>query len=385
MSDFNSDFNSDFKTDFNLAPAPEAPKAETGELINSLTAEEEYEKYPLSDTEKQQVEEFAKTIDLYDSQSVLQYASGTQKQISEFSQQALENVKTKDFGEVGETLTKVIGELKSFDAEEEKKGLLGFFKKSADKVTVMKARYAKAETNIANICKVLEGHQIQLMKDSAMLDKMYEINQDYFKQLTMYIIAGKRRLEYAKDAELPALVARAKGTKQNEDLNAANDFAALIARFEKKIYDLELTRTISMQTAPQIRLIQNNDVLMSEKIQSMMVNTIPLWKSQMVIALGVEHANKAAQAQKAVTDMTNELLRKNAENLKTATVETARQMERGVVDVETLENTNQLLISTIDEVMQIQEEGRQKREAAEGVLLKMENDLKQKLLEINGR
>lgn len=385
MSDFNSDFNSDFKTDFNLAPAPEAPKAETGELINTLTAEEEYEKYPLSDTEKQQVEEFAKTIDLYDSQSVLQYASGTQKQISEFSQQALENVKTKDFGEVGETLTKVIGELKSFDAEEEKKGLLGFFKKSADKVTVMKARYAKAETNIANICKVLEGHQIQLMKDSAMLDKMYEINQDYFKQLTMYIIAGKRRLEYAKDAELPALVARAKGTKQNEDLNAANDFAALIARFEKKIYDLELTRTISMQTAPQIRLIQNNDVLMSEKIQSMMVNTIPLWKSQMVIALGVEHANKAAQAQKAVTDMTNELLRKNAENLKTATVETARQMERGVVDVETLENTNQLLISTIDEVMQIQEEGRQKREAAEGVLLKMENDLKQKLLEINGR
>ncbi|MCI8648109.1 MAG: toxic anion resistance protein [Firmicutes bacterium] len=385
MSDFNSDFNSDFKSDFNLAPAPEAEQVETGEIMNTLTAEEEYEKYPLSDTEKQQVEEFAKTIDLYDSQSVLQYASGTQKQISEFSQQALENVKTKDFGEVGETLTKVIGELKSFDAEEEKKGFLGFFKKSADKVTAMKARYAKAETNISNICKVLEGHQIQLMKDSAMLDKMYEINQDYFKQLTMYIIAGKRRLEYAKDAELPALVARAKGTKQNEDLNAANDFAALIARFEKKIYDLELTRTISMQTAPQIRLIQNNDVLMSEKIQSMMVNTIPLWKSQMVIALGVEHANKAAQAQKAVTDMTNELLRKNAENLKTATVETARQMERGVVDVETLENTNQLLISTIDEVMQIQEEGRQKREAAEGVLLKMENDLKQKLLEINGR
>lgn len=374
---------SDFNSDFNLAPAPTAENVVIEEEQNHLTADEEYAKYPLSDTEKKQVEEFAKTIDLYDSQSVLQYASGTQKQIADFSQQALENVKTKDFGEVGETLTRVIGELKSFDAEEEKKGFLGFFKKNVNKLTVMKARYEKAETNIENICKVLEGHQIQLMKDAAMLDQMYEINQDYFKQLTMYIIAGKRKLEYAKDAELPAMLSKAKATKQSEDMNAANDYAALIARFEKKVYDLELTRTISMQTAPQIRLIQNNDVLMSEKIQSMMVNTIPLWKSQMVIALGVEHANKAAEAQKAVTDMTNELLRKNAENLKTATVETARQMERGIVDVETLEHTNQLLISTIDEVMQIQEEGRQKREAAEGVLLKMENDLKKKLLEIN--
>lgn len=374
---------SDFNSDFNLAPAPAATNVTIEDENNHLTADEEYAKYPLSDTEKKQVEEFAKTIDLYDSQSVLQYASGTQKQIADFSQQALENVKTKDFGEVGETLTRVIGELKSFDTEEEKKGFLGFFKKNVNKLTAMKARYEKAETNIQNICKVLEGHQIQLMKDAAMLDQMYEINQDYFKQLTMYIIAGKRKLEYAKDAELPAMLSKAKATKQSEDMNAANDYAALIARFEKKVYDLELTRTISMQTAPQIRLIQNNDVLMSEKIQSMMVNTIPLWKSQMVIALGVEHANKAAQAQKAVTDMTNELLRKNAENLKTATVDTARQMERGIVDVETLEHTNQMLISTIDEVMQIQEEGRQKREAAEGVLLKMENDLKQKLLEIN--
>lgn len=374
---------SDFNSDFNLAPAPAAANVTIEEQNDHLTADEEYAKYPLSDTERKQVEEFAKTIDLYDSQSVLQYASGTQKQIADFSQQALENVKTKDFGEVGETLTRVIGELKNFDTEEEKKGFLGFFKKNVNKLTAMKARYEKAETNIENICKVLEGHQIQLMKDAAMLDQMYEINQDYFKQLTMYIIAGKRKLEYAKDAELPAMLSKAKATKQSEDMNAANDYAALIARFEKKVYDLELTRTISMQTAPQIRLIQNNDVLMSEKIQSMMVNTIPLWKSQMVIALGVEHANKAAQAQKAVTDMTNELLRKNAETLKTATVDTARQMERGIVDVETLEHTNQLLISTIDEVMQIQEEGRQKREAAEGVLLKMENDLKQKLLEIN--
>lgn len=295
----------------------------------------------------------------------------------------MENVKTKDFGEVGETLTRVIGELKSFDVKEEPKGIFGFFKKNANKLAAMKTRYEKAETNIESICKVLEEHQIRLMKDAAMLDKMYEINQEYFKQLTMYIIAGKRRLEYAKDAELPTMMSRAKATKSSEDLNAANDYASLIARFEKKIYDLELTRTIAMQTAPQIRLIQNNDVQMSEKIQSMLVNTVPLWKSQMVIALGIEHSNKAAQAQKAVTDMTNELLRKNAETLKTATVETAKQMERGVVDVETLEHTNELLLSTIDEVMQIQEEGRQKREAAESSLQKMENDLKQKLLEIN--
>lgn len=376
MSDFNTDFN------FGQAPQPEI-KEEAAIQTGSLTADEEYAKYPLSETERQQVEEFSQKIDLYDSQTVLQYASGTQKQIADFSEQALKNVKTKDFGEVGETLAKVIGELKNFDAEEEKKGIRGFFKKNVNKLAAMKVRYEKAETNIENICKTLEGHQIQLMKDAAMLDKMYEINEDYFKQLTMYIIAGKRKLEYAKDAELPAMISRAKATKSSEDLNKANDYASLIARFEKKIYDLELTRTIAMQTAPQIRLIQNNDVLMSEKIQSMLVNTVPLWKNQMVIALGVEHSNKAAQAQKAVTDMTNELLRKNAETLKTATVETAKQMERGVVDVETLEHTNELLLSTIDEVMQIQEEGRQKREAAESVLLKMENDLKQKLLEIN--
>lgn len=376
MSDFNTDFN------FGQPPQPE-PKEQTTVQTRSMTADEEYATYPLTEAQRQQVEEFSKRIDLYDSQTVLQYASGTQKQIADFSEQALENVKTKDFGEVGETLTKVIGELKNFDTEEEKKGIFGFFKKNANKLAAMKTRYEKAETNIENICKTLENHQIQLMKDAAMLDKMYEMNEDYFKQLTMYIIAGKRKLEYAKDAELPVLMNRAKATKSSEDLNKANDYASLIARFEKKIYDLELTRTIAMQTAPQIRLIQNNDVLMSEKIQSMLVNTVPLWKSQMVIALGVEHSNKAAQAQKAVTDMTNELLQKNAETLKTATVETAKQMERGVVDVETLQHTNELLISTIDEVMQIQEEGRQKREAAEGALLKMENDLKQKLLEIN--
>lgn len=374
---------SDFNTDFNMGNVPQPAEPVQVQTDNALTADQEYEKYPLGDNERAQVEEFARKIDLYDSQTVLQYASGTQKQIADFSQQALENVKTKDFGEVGETLTHVIGELKSFDAQEEKKGFLGFFRKNASKVAALKTRYEKAETNIENICKVLEGHQIQLMKDSAMLDQMYQMNQDYFKQLTMYIIAGKRKLEHAKNKELPAMMAKAEASGLSEDLNTANDYASLIARFEKKIYDLELTRTISLQTAPQIRLIQNNDVLMSEKIQSMLVNTVPLWKSQMVIALGIEHSNKAAQAQKAVTDMTNELLQKNAETLKTATVETAKQMERGVVDIETLEHTNQLLISTIDEVMQIQEEGLQKREAAEGALMRMEHDLKQKLIEIN--
>lgn len=374
---------SDFNSDFNLGGAPEMEQVKPNTEQKTLTVQEEYQQYPLSDTEKQQIEAFADKIDLYDSQTILQYASGTQKQIADFSEQALDNVKTKDFGEVGETLTRVIGELKSFDAQEEQKGIFGFFKKSADKLSAMKTKYEKAETNIENICKVLEGHQIQLMKDSAMLDQMYDMNQDYFKQLTMYIIAGKKKLEHAKNTELPQMMEKAQASGRSEDLNAANDYASLIARFEKKLYDLELTRTISLQTGPQIRLIQNNDVLMSEKIQSMLVNTVPLWKSQMVIALGIEHSNKAAQAQKAVTDMTNELLTKNAETLKTATVETARQMERGVVDIETLEHTNELLLSTIDEVVQIQEEGRQKRETAEAALMKMENELKQKLMEIN--
>lgn len=375
MSDFNTDFNLEVKE-------PEAPVIQTPQEP-VLTADQEYAQYPLSDTERQQVEEFAKKIDLYDSQTVLQYASGTQKQIADFSEQAMENVKTKDFGEVGDTLTKVIGELKNFDAEEEKKGIFGFFKKNANKIAALKLKYEKAETNIENICGVLEGHQIQLMKDAAMLDQMYAMNQDYFKQLTMYIIAGKRKLENAKNVELPQLQAKAQASGLSEDLNVANDYASLIARFEKKVYDLELTRTIALQTAPQIRMIQNNDVMMSEKIQSMLVNTVPLWKSQMVIALGIEHANQAAKAQQAVTDMTNELLKKNAENLKTATVSTAKQMERGIVDIETLEHTNQLLISTIDEVMQIQEEGRQQREKAEQSLQQMEDNLKNKLMEIN--
>ena len=373
---------SDFNKDFNIAPAePQAPVIQE-EKVEVLTADQEYKRYPLTATERQQIEEFAAKIDLYDSQTVLQYASGTQKQIADFSEQALSNVRTKDFGEVGDTLTNVIAELKNFEEKEEKKGLFGFFKKNANKLAAMKTKYEKAETNIQNICGTLEKHQVQLMKDSAMLDQMYAMNQDYFKQLTMYIIAGKRKLEKAKNEELPELKAKADASGLSEDLAAVNDYAALIARFEKKVYDLELTRTISLQTAPQIRMIQNNDIQMSEKIQSMLVNTVPLWKSQMVIALGIEHANQAAKAQQAVTDMTNELLKKNAENLKMATVETAKQMERGIVDVETLEHTNQMLISTIDEVMQIQDEGRQKREEAQVILQKMENDLKDKLMEI---
>jgi uncharacterized protein YaaN involved in tellurite resistance len=373
---------SDFNKDFNIAPAePQAPAVQE-EKVEVLTADQEYKRYPLTATERQQIEEFAAKIDLYDSQTVIQYASGTQKQIADFSEQALANVRTKDFGEVGDTLTSVITELKNFDEKEEKKGLFGFFKKNANKLAAMKAKYEKAETNIQNICGTLEKHQVQLMKDSAMLDQMYAMNQDYFKQLTMYIIAGKRKLEKAKNEELPALQEKANTSGLSEDLAAVNDYAALIARFEKKVYDLELTRTISLQTAPQIRMIQNNDIQMSEKIQSMLVNTVPLWKSQMLIALGIEHAAQAAKAQQAVTDMTNELLKKNAENLKMATVETAKQMERGIVDVETLEHTNQMLISTIDEVMQIQDEGRQKREEAQATLQKMEDDLKNKLMEI---
>lgn len=375
---------SDFNSDFNIGVAePQVPVAVEEPEVEALTADEEYEKYPLSDTEREQVEAFAKKIDLYDSQTVLQYASGTQKQIADFSGQALENVKTKDFGEVGDALTQVIGELKNFDDEEEKKGIFGFFKKNANKLAAMKTKYEKAETNIKTICGTLEKHQVQLMKDSAMLDQMYEMNKDYFKQLTMYIIAGKRKLEVAKNTELPQLKAKAQASGLQEDLTAVNDYASLIARFEKKIYDLELTRTISLQTAPQIRMIQNNDIMMSEKIQSMLVNTVPLWKSQMVIALGIEHANQAVKAQQAVTDMTNDLLKKNAENLKMATVETAKQMERGIVDVETLEHTNEMLISTIDEVMQIQEDGRVKREQAEISLQRMEENLKNKLMEIN--
>ena len=354
-------------------PAPE----------KKMTIEDEYEKFPLTEEERKTIDAFACQIDLYNSQQIMQYGAGAQKKISDFSETALENVRSKDLGEVGDILSDAVKELQDFDAEEEKGLFGGLFKKASNKVTSMKAKYAKAETNITNICKTLEGHQVQLLKDSAMLDQMYQMNTAYFKELTMYIIAGKKKLQKAYNEELPEMMNKAKLSGLTEDLNAANDYAALCDRFDKKIHDLELTRMVSMQMAPQIRLIQNNDILMSEKIQSMMVNTIPLWKSQMVLALGISHSQQAALAQKQVTDMTNQLLRKNAETLKMATTATARELERGVVDIETLTASNEMLLSTIDEVIQIQEEGRIKRRDAEIQLQQMETDLKNKLLEIN--
>ena len=337
----------------------------------------------LTPEEKQTVMQFAQQIDLTNSQMILQYGAGTQKKMADFSENALENVRTKDMGEIGELLTGVVKELKDFD-EEEEKGFLGFFKRSGNKVNAMKAKYAKAETNINQIVKVLDSHQVQLLKDVALLDKMYELNLTYFKELTMYILAGKQKLNEVRTTKLAEMIRRAQRTGAAEDAQAARDLESMCSRFEKKIHDLELTRQISIQTAPQIRLVQSNDTTMVEKIQSTIVNTIPLWKSQMVLALGVEHSAQAAQAQREVTDMTNELLKKNAEKLKMATLETARESERGIVDMETLKATNESLISTLDEVLKIQQEGRQKRKEAEIEMQKMENDLKQKLLQVQG-
>lgn len=337
----------------------------------------------LTEEERRAVDAFAQQIDLRNSTMVLQYGAGTQKKMADFSESALENVKSKDLGEVGGLLTDVVKELKSFD-EEEEKGFLGIFKKASNKIESMKAKYAKAETNVNEIVKVLESHQVQLLKDSALLDKMYELNLTYFKELSMYILAGKKKLAQVRNTELRALQEKAQMSGLAEDAQAAKDLDAMCNRFEKKIHDLELTRMISIQTAPQIRLVQNNDTVMVEKIQSTIVNTIPLWKSQMVLALGVEHSAQAAEAQRQVTDMTNELLKKNAEKLKMATTETARQSERGIVDIETLKATNESLISTLDEVMTIQREGREKRQAAEAELRSMEAELKNKLLEIQG-
>lgn len=335
----------------------------------------------LSEEEKKMVEDFSAQIDVTNTNMILQYGAGTQKKMADFSEKALENVKTQDLGEVGDLLAGVVTELKEFDVEEEK-GLFGFFKRGANKLTAMKAKYDKAEVNVEKICKVLEDHQVQLMKDSAVLDKMYEMNLTYFKELSMYILAGKKKLQQVRSTQLKEAVDKAQRSGLPEDAQAARDLESMCERFEKKVYDLELTRTIAIQTAPQIRLVQNNDALMIEKIQSTLVNTIPLWKSQMVIALGVENASMAAEAQRQVTDMTNELLKKNAAKLKTATVETAKETERGIVDMETLRTTNETLISTLDEVMKIQQEGRQKRAEAEVEIAKLEGDLKQKLLQI---
>ena len=361
-----------FQTQEEKKPPVEAEKQEPA-LDESILTEEE----------RKTVDEFAKQIDLTNSAMVLQYGAGTQKKMADFSEAALENVKSKDLGEVGELLSGVVKELRDFD-EEEEKGFFGFFKKASGRIESMKAKYAKAEANVNEIVKVLEKHQVQLMMDPALLDKMYELNLTYFKEVSMYILAGKKKLQEVRSTRLAELTDRAQASGLPEDAQAAKDLDSMCERFEKKIHDLELTRMISIQTAPQIRLVQNNDTLMVEKIQSTIVNTIPLWKSQMVLALGVEHSTQAAEAQRKVTDMTNELLRKNAEKLKMATVETAKESERGIVDMETLKATNESLISTLDEVMNIQREGRQKRREAEAELQNMEQELKNKLLEIRG-
>ena len=337
----------------------------------------------LTEEERRMVDAFAQQIDLTNSSMILQYGAGTQKKMADFSESALENVKSKDLGEVGTLLTNVVTELKSFD-EEESKGFLGIFKKASNKVESMKAKYSKAEENVNQIVKALDNHQVQLLKDVAILDKMYDLNLTYFKELSMYILAGKKKLEEVRTGELAAAVAKAETSNLPEDAQAAKDLQSMCDRFEKKIHDLELTRMISIQTAPQIRMVQNNDTLMAEKIQSTLVNTIPLWKSQMVLALGVEHSAQAAAAQREVNDMTNELLRKNAEKLKIATVETAKESERGIVDIETLKATNESLIATFDEVMQIQQEGRQKRQQAEVEMQRIEAELKAKLLQVQG-
>ena len=354
------------------------------EIPQAKDIKEELDDSVLNEEEKRQVEEFAKQIDLHNSTAILQYGVGTQKKMADFSGNALENVKTKDLGEVGEMLSDVVTQLKGFD-EEEEKGFLGLFKKPAHKLESMKAKYARAETNVNKICEALENNQVQLLKDISLLDKMYDLNLTYFKELSMYILAGKKKLAETRETELPQLLEKAKASGLPEDAQAARDLEALCDRFEKKLHDLELTRMVSIQTAPQIRLVQSSDTMMVEKIQSTIVNTIPLWKSQMVLALGVTHAEQAAKAQREVSDMTNELLRKNAEVLKTASIESAKESERGIIDMETLKNTNANLISTLDEVMKIQADGREKRRIAEQEMQNMENELKQKLLEISER
>ena len=349
-----------------------------------LVADSAFNENNLTAEEKKMVEDFSQKIDLHNSQAILQYGAGTQKKVADFSENALKNVRTKDMGEVGDMLSGLVVELKSFEITEEDKGILGLFKKSANKVTGLKAKYDKTETNVNNVCQALEKHQVTLMKDIALLDKMYDANLSYFKELSMYIIAGKQKLEEVRNGELAEAKAKAQASNLPEDAQAAKDIEAMCDRFEKKLHDLELTRMISIQTAPQIRLVQNNDTMMAEKIQSTLVNTIPLWKSQMVLALGIEHSNQAAKAQREVTDVTNELLKKNADLSKTASVETAKESERGIVDMETLQHTNETLISTFDEVMKIQEDGRAKRQAAEQEMQRLETELKNKMLEVRG-
>ena len=335
----------------------------------------------LTPEEQKMVNDFAAKIDIENTNQILQYGAGTQKKMADFSDTALDNVKTQDLGEIGELISNVVGELKDFDVQEEGK-FFGFFRKQTSKMENLKNKYDKAQANVEKITDSLQQHQVRLMKDSAMLDKMYEQNLNYFKELTMYILAGKKKLEETRNGKLAEMKNKAALSGLPEDAQAARDLDEKCSRFEKKLHDLELTRTIAMQTAPQIRLIQNNDTVMVEKIQTTIVNTIPLWKSQMVLALGIAHSAEAVQAQRQVTDITNELLRKNAETLHMATVETAKESERGIVDLETLQKTNADLIQTLDDVMRIQMEGRQKRQASEMEMHRMEEELKRKLLEI---
>ena len=363
--------------------APEAPQVEEAAQAARDANAVKLDESMLSEAEKKMVEDFSQKIDITDSNLVLNYGAAAQKNIAAFSESALNNVRTKDLGEVGEALSSLVVELKTF-GQPEKKGIGGFFQKKKNELEAMKASYAKAEVNVEKIVKVLENHQVTLMKDVAMFDQMYELNTKYYKELTMYILAGKKRLEYLRAHDLADLKKKAETTGAQEDAQAYNDFANLCNRFEKKLHDLELTRMISIQMGPQTRLLQNNDTQMLEKIQSSLVNTIPLWKSQMVLALGLEHSRQATAAQTAVTDMTNQLLQKNADMLKMGTIETAREAERSIVSVETLQHTNQQLITTLDEVMKIQTEGAQKRKEAEKELGRIEGELKQKLLELRG-
>jgi uncharacterized protein YaaN involved in tellurite resistance len=356
------------------AAAQAAPEAEQSNGNIALEAQ-------LTAEELKQVEDFSKQIDISNTTGVMNYGVGTQKKLADFSEKAIENVRTKDMGEVGNMITDLVTELKGFEIEEDEKGLRALFKKSANKFEGMKAKYAKAEVNVQTIANELEKHQVTLLKDVDVLDKMYDLNLNYYKELTMYILAGKKRLEEERNTTLVELQKKAEQSGLPEDAEAAKDFANKCDRFEKKLYDLELTRTIAMQTGPQIRMVQSSDTMMAEKIQSTIVNTIPLWKNQMVIAMGIEHATQAARAEREVNDMTNNLLRKNADALKVATIESAKEAERGIVDIETLKHTNESLISTLDEVLKIQTEGKEKRREAEAELAQIENQLKDKLIE----
>ena len=355
------------------APEPAKPEVKPVELDDSM----------LSDAEKKAVDDFAQKINIMDSNMILQYGAAAQKSVAGFSENALATVRTKDLGEIGKSLGELVVELKGFGEEEEKKGLFGMFKKAGNKLETMKAQYAKVETNVDKIVRELEQHQVTLLKDVAMFDQMYELNLKYYKELTMYILAGKKKLAQVRSGELEELRRKAEQSGAQEDAQRYNDMVQMCERFEKKLHDLELTRMISIQMGPQTRLLQNNDTLMVEKIQSSLVNTIPLWKSQMVLALGMEHNRQATAAQSAVTEMTNELLRKNADMLKMGTIEAAREAERNVVDIETLQHTNQQLISTLDEVLNIQRDGAQKRKAAEAELGRIEGELRAKLMELH--